>query len=142
MDYRKQKIEYVRYYSAGTEAYQLEPKEPVRSQPARRRTGKPAPRQQKAVELCIDPLALVAICLTIVMAVLMVVGFNRLQQAQDELQQMQTYIGWLNTQVQKETDRLESGYNLEAIRKAATSLGMVPIEQVDHYDVAMDAAAD
>ncbi len=142
MDYRKQKIEYVRYYSAGSEAYQLEPKEPVRNRPVRKKASRPVPQPQKVVEICVDPLALIAICLTIVMAVLMVVGFNRLQQAQAELQQMETYISWLNTEVQKQTERLESGYDLEAIRKAATSLGMVPIEQVDHLSVAMDAAAD
>ncbi len=142
MDYRKQKIEYVRYYSTGTEAYQLETKEPARNQPVRKKAHHRTVQPQKVVEICVDPLALIAICLTVVMAVLMVVGFNRLQQAQADLQQMETYIGWLNTEVQSQADRLESGYDLEAIHKAATSLGMVPIEQVDHYSVPMDAAPE
>ena len=139
MDYRKMKIEYVRYYSAGTEAYQLDPKTPQRNTAARPKAHKTAPRKAQVREICIDPLALIAICLTVVMVALMFVGFSRLQAAQAEQQQMQEYLQWLETEKQELTEYFDSGYNPEAVRKAALSLGMIPVEEVDHWDVPMDA---
>ncbi len=138
MDYRKQKIEYVRYYSAGSEAYKLEPNQPVRNQSAKKKAHKAAPRPAEIRQLSIDPLALVAICLTVVMVVLMFVGYTRLQEAQAQLQQMENHIQYLENEKQELTAYFESGYDLEAVRKAALSLGMVPIESVDHYKVLMD----
>lgn len=139
MDYRKMKIEYVRYYSAGTEAYQLEPKNPQRTAAARpKTTHKAAPRLAQVREICVDPLALIAICLTVVMVALMFVGFSRLQAAQAERQQMEQYLQVLDTQKQELTEYFNSGYNPEAVRKAAVSLGMVPVEEVDHWEVVMD----
>lgn len=139
MDYRKMKIEYVRYYSAGTEAYQLEPKTPQHNAAARPKTHKSAPRKAPVKEICIDPLALIAICLTVVMVVLMFVGFSQLQAAQAQHQQMEQYLQWLETEKQELTAYFDSGFNPEAVRKAALSLGMVPVEEVDHWDVPMEA---
>lgn len=141
MDYRKMKIEYVRYYSAGTEAYQLEPKTPQRNTAERPKVHKTAPQKVQVREICIDPLALIAICLTVVMVALMFVGFSHLQAAQAELQQMEQYLQWLETEKQELTAYFDAGYNPEAVRKAALSLGMIPIEEVDHWDVPMDAPA-
>ena len=139
MDYRKMKIEYVRYYSAGTEAYQLEPRTPQRNTAQRPKTHKAAQHKAQVREICIDPLALIAICLTVVMVALMFVGFSRLQAAQAEQQQMETYLQWLETEKQELTEYFDSGYNPEAVKKAALSLGMIPIEEVDHWNVPMDA---
>ena len=138
MDYRKMKIEYVRYYSAGTEAYQLEPKTPQRNPAARPKAHKSAPQKAQVKEISIDPLALIAICLTVVMVALMFVGFSRLQKAQAEQQQMEQYLQWLETEKQELTEYFNSGYNLEALRKAALSLGMVSVDEVDHWAVPMD----
>lgn len=140
MDYRKMKIEYVRY-NVGTEAYQIAPKEPRRNTAARPKAHKAPPKKVQVKEICIDPLALIAICLTVVMVALMFVGFSRLQAAQAEQQQMEQYLQWLETEKQELTEYFDSGYNPEAVRKAALSLGMIPVEEVDHWDVPMDAPA-
>lgn len=143
MDYRKMKIEYVRYYNAGTEAYKLEPSQPEHpNRPVRKRTHKAALQSVKTVELAVDPLAMIAICLTVVMVVLMCIGFSRLRAAEADLEQMEKYVEILETDVEKESARLEEELDLEALRKAAVSLGLVPIEEVDHLRITMDTPAD
>ena len=142
MDYRKMKIEYVRYYSTGTEAYKLEPKQPRRKNaPTAEKKPQPMPKQ-KTVEIPIDPLALIAICLTVVMVVMMFAGFSRLQKAQAELEQMEQYVEHLQNKKLELTAYFESGFNLEAVEKAARSLGAVPIAEVDHLRVVMEPGAN
>lgn len=143
MDYRKMKIEYVRFIP-GTEAYKLDVDQPVRraTQPVKKKTHKAAKRSVKTIELSIDPLALIAICMTVVMVVLMCVGFSNLRDAQADLEQMEQYVEILQTNLDKENATFNERLNLESLEKAALSLGMVPIDEVDHLFVAMDAPAD
>lgn len=140
MDYRKMKIEYVRY-NHGSEAYKLEPSQPVRSQPVRKKAPKAAPQSVKTVELSIDPLALIAICMTVFMVVCMLVGYSRLQTAQAELENMEAYVRILEKEKSDRQAKLDEVLDLEALRKAALSLGMVPIEEADHLTVTMDTPA-
>ncbi len=140
MDYRKTKIEYIRYYTPGSEARVLQPQYPVPGQPRpqRKRTHQAAAQPMKAVEIAIDPLALIAIVVAVIMVAAMILGVNRLRQAKQELDAMAAYVQTLKEEKQELTATLESGYSLETLEKAALSLGMVPIEQVPHLEVIME----
>lgn len=134
---RKMKVEYIRYYSPGSEAHVLAPE--------RRRAPKKKPAaapkaQVKPLVISVDPLAALAIVVAVAMLVLMGVGMLRLSDARRERAEMEDHIQNLEAQNQELTQTLESGYNLDDLEKAALALGMVPMEDAPRIQVEMDPA--
>ncbi len=132
----KPKIQYIRYYTPGSEALKLEPRQPAHM-PGKKTAHyrPPVQRQVKPLVIAIDPVAVVAIVVAIVMAVMMASGISRLKQARQENQEMAAYVEMLEEKKQERTEYFHSGYSLEAVEKAALSLGMIPVEQAAHMEV-------
>ncbi len=135
----KPKIQYIRYYTPGSEAIKLEPVQPARTgQAVRHKAPRPAPKPVKALVIALDPVAILATCVAIIMVVLMGVGMSRLNAAQNRREDMAAYVEALKEENQSLTQEFEAGYSAEAVEKAARSLGMIPIEEARTVKVEMD----
>ena len=123
---RKNEIQYIRYYTDGSAARQLEPKLPQRKkQPVRPRK----PRTVQVVE--VDLLAVCGIVTAAVLLVVMAVGMVRLRAVQQRVQTLSGYV----TQLEQEHHVLQkeymAGYDLEDVHQQALLLGMVPAEAAE-----------
>lgn len=123
---RKTEIQYIRYYTDGSAARQLEI-----SQPRKKKPALPKARKQKKRVIYLDPLAVGGIFVSAVMLVLMAVGSVRLYAAQQQAMQMERYVAALTAQNQVLSDTYESGYDLETVEEVALALGMIPADQAE-----------
>ena len=121
---RKPDIQYVRYYTDGSAARQLE----VYS-PRKNKTSVPRPRKHKGYVFYVDPLAVGGILLSLVMLIAMLVSSVKLTVARQQLSDTKAYVTTLtqgNEQLQKTYDE---GYDLEEVEKSALALGMIPVSE-------------
>lgn len=121
---RKPDIQYVRYYTDGSAARQLE----VYS-PRKNKTTAPRPRKQKGYVIYVDPLAVGGILLAAVMLVMMLVSSIRLVVARQELSDAQAYVTTLTQSNEQLRKTYDASYDLEEVEKSALALGMIPISQ-------------
>jgi hypothetical protein len=70
---------------------------------------------------------------------MMVVGFAQLRNVQTEAAEMSAYVDTLRQENEALQTQFESGYDLEEVESVALALGMVPVEQVRHVSVPVDA---
>ena len=121
---RKPDIQYVRYYTDGSAARQLE----VYS-PRKNKTAAPRPRKSKGYVIYVDPLAVGGILLSLTLLVAMLVSSVQLTMARQQLSDTKAYVTTLtqgNEQLQKTYDE---GYDLEEVEKSALALGMIPVSE-------------
>lgn len=121
---RKTEIQYIRYYTDGSAARQLE----IRP-PRKKRSSLPKVRKQKKRVIYVDPLAVGGIFVSAVMLVLMAVGSFQLYAVQQQASRMESYVAALTEQNQVLSDTYESGYDLETVEEVALALGMIPADQ-------------
>ena len=121
---RKPDIQYVRYYTDGSAARQLE----VYS-PRKNKTAAPRPKKQKGYVIYVDPLAVGGILLAAVMLVMMLVSSIRLVVARQELSNAQAYVTTLTQSNEQLRKTYDASYDLEEVEKSALALGMIPISQ-------------
>ena len=129
---RQPEVQYIRLYTQGSSARQLEMTRPERKKP---RTKLPKPRQVKARVIRLDPLALCATVVAAVMLVMIVVGCVALYQAEAYGEQMERYVDSLTVENQVLAQTYAEGYDLEEVRQIALSLGLVPVEEVTHISL-------
>ncbi len=118
---QKTSIQYIRYYTAGTAAIQLED-----AVPQHRKATLPAPRKIKRKNVYIDPVAVLGVLVAVSMLIVMAVGIVELRQTQQEAALMQTYVNQLTRENERLTQAYADAYDLEEIEKTALALGMVP----------------
>lgn len=127
---RKPDIQYIRYYTDGSAARQLEPK-----LPKRKKTSSPKVRRQKVRVIHVDPLALGGIVVSAMMLIMMIVGSVQLYTVRQQEQQMRSYVSSLQVENAQLHDTYETGYDIEAYEKAALAMGMVPIEDTTRITI-------
>ena len=136
---RKPDIQYVRYYTDGSAARQLEIYSP-------RKNATPTPRQrkQKGYVIYVDPLAVGGILLAAVMLVMMLVSSIQLVVARQELSNAQAYVTTLTQSNEQLRRTYDTSYDLEEVEKSALALGMIPVFQVTtiHVDVEEDVVVE
>lgn len=126
-------IQYIRFYTDGSAARQLQPKAP------RKRKKSPVKSaQSKPQVIYLDPLALSGILVSAVMLVLMVIGCVQLLDAQQQALAMENYVASLKIENAELTATYESGYDLEEVEKTALALGMVPVDQVEKITIQLE----
>ncbi len=130
---RKPEIQYVRYYTDGSAARQLEPKRA----PHRKKQAVHRPYKEKKKLVYIDPLAIGGILVSAVMLVLMMVGISQYLTLRQQTVQMQRYVSQLEQENAVLTDTYEAGIDLESIEKSALALGMIPQEQAQHIIISV-----
>ena len=123
---RKPDIQYIRFYTDGSAARQLQA-DPCRKM---KYTVPKASRPQKQVKtLFVDPLAWAGIAISAVMLVLMLVGGVKLFALYQQAESMESYASMLYAQNVELKSDYESGYDLEQIEGVAHALGLVPVEE-------------
>ena len=119
---------YVRYYTFGSAAAKLEDQQ--------RRAALPKYKApQKRSPIAVDPVAFVGCVVAVVLAVLMVVGFIQVAVTQARVHELQTQVAILEQEQKMLQERYDSGYDLDEVRIAAQSMGMVEPEEVTHIRV-------
>lgn len=122
----KPDVQYIRYYTEGSAAKQLQKKYHKQT----RRSLPKAPRKENPVRtFYVDPLALSGIAVSLVMLVLMLVGSYELFSIRHQADQMGTYVSSLYAENVELKSDYESGYDLEQIQGIANALGLVPMEE-------------
>ena len=128
----KQTERYVRYYTFGTAAEKLE------HQQIRPALPKMKP-ERKRKPIAVDPVAVLGCAVVFLLAVLMVVGAFRLHSINTQLHQEEIHVMALEKEQKMLQERYEEGYDLEEIRAAAESMGMIPAEEAAHVRVQVPA---
>ncbi len=123
----KPDIEYIeKYYSYGSEARVVEIK-PVPKAPKPR---PPKPRREQEAKVYIDPVALCALIMAVVMIIVMAVGVAQFNAVCQEYEAVRSYLTTLQDENVSLNYTYRTGYDLDEIRETALALGMVPAEEV------------
>ena len=125
---RKYNDRYVRYYTFGSTAAKLDHVE--------RKASLPEPKTpEKRKPIPFDPFAFAGNAVVIFLAILMIVGLFQVAGISRQVEQMQTTVTALEMERDLLQERYESGYDLEEVRAAAESMGMIPEEEAIHVRV-------
>ena len=123
---------YVRYYTFGSTAAKLDRRERKAALPQYK-----TPEKRKPI--AVDPIALVGSAVAILLAVLMIVGFAQVAHTSARVHELQTQVMTLELEQEQLRQKYENGYDLEEVRAAAESMGMIPVEDAVHVRVEMPA---
>ncbi len=122
---RQPEIQYVNYRVDGTAARKLE-----KHIFHRTAASDAAPRPETARVIAVDPVALCAIALAVMMLFAMVAGLVQYRQCLKESQQMNVYVQQLQQENAQLQQTYEQGYDPEEIMQIALDAGMVPANKV------------
>lgn len=124
---QKPKIQYIgQFYVHGSEARALE----LEQQRRQAKTKLPLAKLEKIEKIYVDPVALAAICVAVVLLAVMIFGTLQLQQDWAAYQQMHDYVTDLKVENTQLTHIYQGGYDLDDIRVKALAMGMVPKGEV------------
>ena len=130
---QKTKVQYINFYTAGSAAYQYDVPIPQKAQ-----VKLPKPRRKKRIVLRVDPVAVLGMCLAVGMLVMMLCGVVRLWNVRQQQTQMAAYVQRLEQENARLQETYEQGYDPEEIRRIATAMGMIPVEQAQHITVQVE----
>ena len=131
---RKPKIQYVgQFYVYGSEAKQLELKEKVKEE----KIQLPLPKFETVHKLQIEPVAVVSILLSMVLLFSMVLGTIQIQNAWAEYGVMESYVAGLEKTNAQLNHSYHTKFDLEEVKAAAISLGMVPVSELQTLSVSV-----
>ena len=125
---RKTTERYVRYYTFGSTAVKLDRRERKAALPEYKTPEKRQP-------IAVDPIALVGSAVAILLAVLMLVGFAQVAHTSAQVHKLETQVMTLELEQEQLRQKYEAGYDLEEVRAAAESMGMIPVEDAIHVRV-------
>ena len=129
---RKTTERYVRYYTFGSTAAKLDRRERKSALPEYK-----TPEKRKPI--AVDPVALVGSAVAVLLAILMLVGFAQVAHTSAQVHKLQTQVMTLELEQEQLRQKYEDGYDLEEVRAAAESMGMIPAEDAIHVRVQMPA---
>lgn len=122
----KPEIQYVgQFYIHGSEAKKLEPKK----EPRKAKTRLPLERLRKIEKVYLDPVAICAITVSLVMVAAMAVGALRLREDWKQYRAVSSYVSELNRENFRLTRKFQASYDLEDIRAKALGLGLIPEDE-------------
>ncbi len=127
---RKYTERYVRFYTVGSAAAKLETVERKAALPKYK-----TPEKRKPI--AVDPIALVGSAVAVLLAVLMLVGFAQVAHTSAQVHKLETQVMALEQEQEQLRQKYENGYDLEEVRAAAESMGMIPVEDAVHVRVEM-----
>lgn len=125
---RKYNERYVRYYTFGSTAARLDRDERRASLPQYKTPAKRKP-------IAFDPVAAVGNVVAVVLAVLMIVGMVQVAHTTAQVHALEAQVLSLELEQQMLMEEYQSGYDLDEVRAAAESMGMVPASEAEHVTV-------
>lgn len=129
---RNRNDRYVRFYTYGSTAVKVEDPRRTASLP---KYQKP----QKRKPLPIDPIAFAGSVVAVVLAVLMVVGFIQVAVTNAQVQELEVQLTAVQQEAQMLEERYYGSFDLNEIRMAAESMGMIPAEEAVHVQIQVPA---
>ena len=120
-------VRYINAYVSGNVAVQPE-KMPQKKSSARL----PKARKQQKWLIHVDLVAVGGIMAAFVLSIMLIVGLVQMNQAQREASMFKEYALSLKQDNAEMRHTYASGYDLEEVRDIAITMGMVPVEQVEH----------
>ena len=128
---RKPEIQYIgQFYTYGSEARLLEEKAKRKA-----KTRLPLAKLEKIEKIYVDPVALVGIVVAVFMLVTMAVGMLQLKDDWAGYEQMSTYVSQLKKENASLSATYRNSYDVDDIRRKASGLGMVAIEEASTMSV-------
>ena len=124
-------VQYIRCRTDGNAARKVEVVAPIKT------LRLPRVRKLKPAVVRVDPLALTAIVMVVIMASLMIIGAVQLDSAQKETVTMKAYVETLQQENEVLHTEFRDKCKLDEIERTALALGMVPQEQVTHVRVSV-----
>ena len=119
---QKPKIQYIgQFYVYGSEARALE-----QEQKKQAKTKLPLAKLETIEKIYVDPVALAAIGVAVILLVVMLFGAVQLQKDWASYQQMADYVTELKTENARLDQTYRAGYDLEDIEMKALAMGLVP----------------
>lgn len=129
---RSNEVQYIRYYTPGSAAEKVELPRLPKKQP--RPKAAPAPKKTAPV-VRVDGLAAIGIAVAAVMLLCMLMGCAQVYSLNRQIQDLEVYVSQLELRQESLEADYAHGYDLEEIRQAALSMGLVPKDQVEHVTV-------
>ena len=129
---RKYNDRYVRFYTYGSAAVKV----------ADPRRAASLPKEQKAQKrkpIPFDPFAFAGNVVAVFMAILMIVGFCQVAATNAKVRELETQLVVLEQQEQMLLEKYYGSFDLDEIRVAAESMGMIPAEEAVHVQVRVNA---
>ncbi len=125
---RKPEIQYIgQFYVHGSEARKLE----LQEQKKTPKTRLPIAKLEKIEKVYVDPVALIAMAVAVLLMVTMVLGMVQLKEDWGKYEAMRQYVHQLKESNHEKTLKFRETYDLEDIRIKATAMGMVPKSEVE-----------
>ena len=129
---QKHDIQYVgQFYIHGSEAKELARQE----QRNKAKSRLPLERLRNIQVIYLDPVALFGLAVAVFMAATMVLGAVHIGDAWDQYEDMQDHLTWLKSENARLSVEYAHGYDLADIEAAATTLGLVPMGEVEAIPV-------
>ena len=125
---RNRSDRYVRFYTYGSTAVQVEDPRRTASLP---KYQKP----QKRKPFPVDPIAVAGNAVAILLAVLMIVGFIQVILTNNQVQDLEVQLMALEQEETMLEERYYGSFDLEEIRAAAESMGMTAAEDAAHVQI-------
>ncbi len=125
---RKANERYVRFYTSGSTAAKVEHHE-------RRAILPEFETAKKRQPISVDPLAMVGSGIAILLAILMVVGLFQVNAVNAQVRELETQVLTLERTEAALLEQYQNGYDLEEIRIAAESMGMIPTEEAQRIAI-------
>lgn len=125
---RRNNDRYVRYYTVGSAAAKLEPE-------ARKASLPKYINNEKRKPIPFDPIAFVGSAVAVLLAVLMIVGLFQVAGTAARVREMEIRMTALEREGEILMQRYENGYDLDEVRVAAHSMGMIPAQEAERISV-------
>ena len=123
---------YVRFYTFGSTAVKVEDPRHTAKLPKYQK-----PQKRKPIPF--DPVAFAGSIVAVFLAVLMIVGLFQVTAANAQVRELETQLIGLQQQEQMLLDRYYGSIDLEEVRVAAESMGMIPAEEAAHVQIQVPA---
>ena len=120
-------VRYINAYVSGTVVTQ-----PVKMPQKKSSAQLPKVRRQQKWLVQVDIVSLGGILAALVLGIMLIVGVVQMNQAQQEAKTMKQYALALQQENKQLQSTYNSSYDLEEVRQIALSMGMVPVEEVEH----------
>ena len=123
---RKPEIQYIgQFYVHGSEAKKVE----VQQTPRKTKAQLPKQQVRQVRQISVDPVAICGMAVAVILAVVMIFGASQIGDAWEGYETMAGYASDLRYENIRLTRQYRGMYDLEDIRVAAETLGMIPVEQ-------------
>lgn len=129
---RQPDIRYIHIYTDGSAARKIEPEYKPKK---KAQQPKPRVRRKKKMVIYLDPLSVLALMSTVLLAVAMTVGMIQWGNVRNQTVQLEEYVDALQAENAQLHMEYKAGYDLDEIEQKALAMGLVPAEQVEHVSI-------